>query len=364
MRKMLKLGLPKLAQYPARALVRLQPDNGKAWGVLGYMHGREDRHAEAIEATVRAAEHAGDDPSVRHNLGQLVALYDLAPVPPRLPNAVKRKLARLRGRLGEKPEYAKAYQSVEAIYERHAERQEQLREELAGAERSYLLTQQDLLALDQQLREINAEIAEREARIDRLDADLHHAGVFPILPRGVYTGGGVRVYTGVRLHDGVLIDTGTVYAPGLTRRRIRARIREQEALIDQLEDEADGIRERARPLLSTLREKRRRLRRVQEKMQPVGRELTARLSWDPPAVDGVVTDEAAFVPRGEKPDLPRDPETRAAQQLKLARLYLGSDMPAKARQIARRIVRKYPKTGAAKEARNLLEELPAEREGM
>ena len=98
MRRMLRFGLPKIALFPARSLVAIQPDNGLAWGVLGYVHGQRGELAEAFAASIRAAEHARDNPSILHNAGQLVAWYDHELELPKLPDRAKRSLSRIRDR--------------------------------------------------------------------------------------------------------------------------------------------------------------------------------------------------------------------------------------------------------------------------
>ena len=75
-RRMLQFGRPETAYYPAQAAVRLEPENGMAWGVLGYVHGKRHRLEEALAAAVRAAKYAPDDNSILHNAGQLVAWCD------------------------------------------------------------------------------------------------------------------------------------------------------------------------------------------------------------------------------------------------------------------------------------------------
>ncbi|MHC4718781.1 MAG: hypothetical protein ACYS5V_17595, partial [Planctomycetota bacterium] len=79
--------------------------------------------------------------------------------------------------------------------------------------------------------------------------------------------------------------------------------------------------------------------------------------WDPPAVDGVVTNELDGlppVPARAKPELPVDPESEADQRLELAKLYLRHDMSTKAVNILEEINRRFASTRAGRQAKVLL----------
>jgi tetratricopeptide (TPR) repeat protein len=358
-RKTLQLGRPDLAYYAAAVLVRVRPDSGTAWGVVGYVRGREGRFAAALEATVRAAELLPDDPSIQNNAGQLIAMYDLAPTPPRIANAVKRKLERVRPRLAAAVAFSRAYTAVRAARERHGQAQKQLREDERIAEEALRDVRGQLLALARSLREINARIADHEAELRRLRDAYRYACVVGL--RGLHPCGVVRtVHVGAC--GGPCCGTAVVRSPYHLRRQLRADIDAEEQKIAALEAQADTVRAHGYRLLDELEQKRSRLEVLRSRMQPAGEVVWGRLHWDPPAVDEVVTDEA---PHGlpappRKPASAFDPRHEAEQKLKLARLYARHGMPQKARAAAKALLRDWAGTPAAREARTFLAELAAE----
>ena len=340
MRKMLSFGLPKISFYAARVLVRSQPDNGMAWGVVGYMHGRRGETAKALAASIRAAAGAPGDPSILHNVGQLLAWYDSEPAPPKLSDAARRILVRIRPQLLKQAAFAKAYEQTKIAYASRAALTEELSQRLSGAAEQAEDVRGQAQALDIQLRAANDEIGYRNRVIKSLRRELnrYYYYTYP-----------------VRTSDGVEY----VYVPsyrGGNRSEIYERIRAERRAIEELELKVLDLRRQGRIVLADLARKRKALDAIQAEIRGALANVEQDFRWDPPAVDGKVTDEIEHFPhrRGKAPALPQDPSVVAEQKLALARLYVTNGMPAKAGEILKDLIAKYGSTEAATRAKIML----------
>ncbi len=338
MRRMLKFGLPKIAYYPARVLVRLDRSNGLAWGVVGYMQGKRGEFAEAFSATIRSLENRRDDPSVLHNAGQLAAWYDNEPDLPRVHDRVRRSLAQMKKELLAGKPYSSAYKAIEAAYAQRAEMVERLDKQVAAAEAEVLAARRMAMEIDSQLRELADEIDRRKRMIDELWRELR-------------TGAGYYY----RDADGRLI---------YYRRYRRAyrddlydRIHQAEREVERLKAERRGVRNRGKTVLVELKGKEVILARLRQQMRKAKIRTGRTFRWDPPAVDGVVTPEVEHFPVSTRPAAPADPETQAGQRLKLAELYLRHEMNEKAGVILQGILEDYGSTKAAAQAKAFLAKL-------
>jgi len=341
MRRMLQFGLPKIAYYPARVLAAIQPDNGTAWGVVGYVHGQRGQPAEALAATMRAAELAGEDPSVLHNAGQLAAWYDFELDLPKIPDRAKRALDRSRAALGKRAPFAKAYATIQKAYKEQAGLGEQFDEKIAAADADALGLEQLALEIDRKIRDLNDEIEYTEDVIDSLRRDLYYNY------SGLYVDpSGRSVY--YRWQSPYRTDT-------------RLRIRQQERIIDEVKLKIRSLRREGEGILRDLKAKRDQLEQLQKLRRQAMARVAARFRWDPPAVDGVVTDEIDHLPPppAEEGSAPEDPESAAEKRLDMARLYIRNDLRERAAEILGEIVKTYGTTKAAEEARVLLAGLKA-----
>ena len=77
MRKMLEMDLPHRAGGAARALVKIERDNGLAWAVLGYYDTNNDQVPRGFQETVIAAPLLPHDDNILYNLGQAASWYDI-----------------------------------------------------------------------------------------------------------------------------------------------------------------------------------------------------------------------------------------------------------------------------------------------
>ena len=341
LRRMLRFGRPQIAGYAAQVLIRLRPNHHLAWAVMGYLHGKRKEWAKAYEATALAVEGLADDPSVLHNMGQLVAWQEHRTPPPKLSDRARRAVGSKKSALRSKPQFAKGHASVLAFYQKQAKVGEEFDAKIAQAQAASAAVLAQGRAIDAAIRGLNDRIKVRDREIRRVKRRLDDTYLRPYYVDAA----GRIVYD---LEDSVLTRQ--------YRRTLRDRLLDERRAIDELQAGIASLRRKAQPVLRDLA----RLRTAEKKLQRDkeqalgGVELAFR--WDPPAVDGVVTPESPgpLALEIRKPRRkPVGPEAEAAQQLRLARLYLNSQMHDKAAAILRALLRNYPQTAAAKEARRL-----------
>ena len=332
MERMLKFGLPKIAYHPARLLVRIDPNNSLAWGVVGYMHGKRGELEKAFAATMRSLEKHRDDPSVLHNAGQLAAWYDSTLNPPKVSDRARRTLSKMKKELAGKKPYSSAYEEIKSVCARRALLMEQLEKKVAVIEAEVLPVRKAGRELDSQVREINDEIDRCKRTIDELWREVR---------------------TGVVYRD---VDGRLVHRRHSRRYRddLYDRIDREEQALARFKSERRRFRSRSNALLADLKDKEARLDQLKRQMRGLKVGTDRIFRWDPPAVDGVFTPEAEHFPISTRPAVPRDPETQAGQRLKLARLYLRHKMNDKATVILEGILEDYGSTKVAKEAKVLL----------
>jgi hypothetical protein len=354
MERMLTLGFPKIAGHPARMLVRIDPDNGMAWGVLGYLHGREKELAEAMSASVRAAKLKPGDPSIMNNLGQLLAWYRQVLALPDLPDRDKRAIDQLEDQWTQNAMFTRAYNRIHVAFEEQKQLDSAAAEKLAEAEAAVLALHRHAITIDARLTQVRQNIIahkrllalyRREYRrstdaalviIDDDDDDDDDA------PLWYY-----RYYHGPRLST-------------LRRAELQALMIEEQNLVDDLREQEAELYGQSVAAQAALSDKREQLADVRDRSEVIRDRLLKQFRWDPPAVDGVVTDERD-VPLARRatqpvPQIPVDAETQAAQKLSLAKAYLASNFTEKGRDILTTLVKNWPQTAAAQEARKLLGE--------
>ena len=343
MLRMLRSGLLRIAYYPAGALVRLDPDNGTAWGVLGCAYGRKGDWVEALAATVRAAEQIPDDPSVLNNLGQLTAWYERQLDLPGLPAAVRRSIERHKDEWTRRAAFLRAYQRMKKAYEHGARAADDLTRQAKAAQNDLHEARQKALAIDQQLRDISSEIESREDRIDELRRERYY----------VYYPRYGRQYV---LTDGRLVVYRRHYPryPLLNRERLDDEIRQEERAVEDLKRQRSTLRAVGGRILSELKDKQRNVGQLEAKLRASRARPEQHFRWDPPAVDGVVVDEVERFPAAREKPAPKTPQQKAQQRLRLARNYIHNALPDSAVPILQEILAQYPDTESAREARAAL----------
>jgi hypothetical protein len=347
MERLLQLGRPDVAYVPAEMLVRLDPQNGTAWGVLGYVHGKRKEFAEAMSYSVRAAKLNPDDPSILNNAGQMLAWYRNVLEMPDLPDRDKRAIAQREEQWSDSQAFGRAYQRIHQAFQEQRKLDDVFARKLAGAEAA-------VLALHRHAMDIDAEIADIESEIDQL-RQLVTAYRYELYRPTVY--GGVLLGD-----DDVLVSVPIYSGGGLYRRaQLWSLIQQTEQSISELQVRKNALYREGRKVLADMQAKRGTLEGVRSRNQAANERLLNYFRWDPPAVNGVVTDEVdhrRLAPAGAEADMPVDAETQAAGKVSLARMYLSSNRPQRAKTILDHVVRTWPTTNAAREARSLLDALP------
>jgi hypothetical protein len=123
--RMVDFGLPELAFHQAQTLTTLESDNGLAWGVIAYVEARRGNMAEAISAINLAGQFAPENPLVERTAGELMAWYDVKADKATLSENARLGLARIRGLLEKRPEFANAYETAKKAYKTQASVPEQ-----------------------------------------------------------------------------------------------------------------------------------------------------------------------------------------------------------------------------------------------
>ncbi len=115
--RMVDLGLPEMAYHQAQTLTTLQPSNGLAWGVVGYVDARRAQMPEAVAAINLAGQLAPDSTFVQHTAGELTAWYDFKADKSKIPENVKDGLTKVRNSLDNRTAFTEAYATARKAYE-------------------------------------------------------------------------------------------------------------------------------------------------------------------------------------------------------------------------------------------------------
>jgi len=343
MRRMLRFGLPQIAVYAAQVLVQLQPDNHLAWAVIGHRHGKRKEWAQAFEATAVALEGLASDPSVLYNMGQLVAWQEAQTPLPKLSDRARRVVAQKKAHLEAAAQYVKGYRAIRAFYDTQAKIAREFDAKIEEAEAQATAVLEQGRAIDAAIRSLNDRTKIHEREIRRLKRQLDDTYFRPSY---------------VDAHGRIIHDLEDSILVRQYRRTLRDRILDERRAIDELAAGIASLRRKAQPVLRELARLRGEVQKLKKDKQQAASGVERAFRWDPPAVDGVVTPEAKqpFALEIKKPPAKAvGPQEQAARQLRLAKLYLASQMDDKAAAILQALIAKYPKTPAAQEARALLE---------
>ncbi|MGC9454663.1 MAG: hypothetical protein ACP5HU_07345 [Phycisphaerae bacterium] len=354
MHRMLELGMPQIAAHPARTLTLLKPEEEPlAWALVGYRDATQNHWADALEATMRAAEELPDNEAVLHNAGQLVAWYERSDDKPRASDRTKRAMAELRvEHLPKGGAFAAAYRDISAAYDQRAEA-------VAEARRTTSAIEARIEELEQVLHENSRERAAVETEI------IHHRDVLDDLESDLRTLRRRRdIVLRRRAHD---TDATVViyedYDPyGVEIAELRREIREVNRHLGELRAYLTALRRDRNKILSQLRGKRDELAERRRELEfDLELQFRRHFRWDAPDPAGTVVTErqygfqAATAPSTQ----PAGPDRVAQSRLRLAELYLRHDMPEKAAETLSEIVKDYPGTEAAVQSRALLENIAA-----
>ena len=336
MKRLLELGRPDIAVYPARTLLRLDPGHVGAWVVTSYLRGRKGELPDSLEAAIRAASELkpaelGDRKPLLQTLGQLLAWYDEQDIRPELPDKARRWLHDFRGKLEARPVFADAYVRVRRAYGDMEARTARFRKQLPDAREAVKTKRQEYEAMEARYAVIMAEIEVRQNLIERLRKQRYsyHYGYY----HGHY---------------------GPVYR--VVRPDVVDRILEEEIAVEKLKAEAAELRVWGRVVKEELDRLTERLNGIQASIDEAFRIVKQEFHWDPPVVGGPALAAAASRPSGaaDSDEAAGDPESDASARLRVARLYIRHEMESKARDELVYILENYEKTRAALLARELL----------
>jgi hypothetical protein len=162
MRKMLEMELPNRASGAARALVRIDPNNGMAWGVLGYYDTNKDQVARGFKETIEAVALMPHDSNLLYNLGQAAAWYDLEGAKARFDSGAVATLEQHRALWSQNGAFQEGLNRIERGKQHHealiAEVEDEI-EEIAD----------EVGDLSERHEEIQDELADVRARIDDIE---------------------------------------------------------------------------------------------------------------------------------------------------------------------------------------------------
>ena len=403
MHRLIQLGQPYIARYPAAALRRLAPRDAVAWAVETYVQAKRGAYAEALAAGVMAAQYDPDDAAILNSCGQLVAWYDNALGVPDVPDYVKRAIDHNRDAWSRRAAFAEAYRRFRGGLGKAEDEARQFAEQLRQAEADIAAKQREAEDINDRLRDVQQDIRNGEREIEFLRDDLYGGRPTYYLsrsgPRRSYIatypsgglvasdGGATVVYDsagsgGSRLSASLSLGGysyrhvtsgayGVGYRPsyywygryGSGGIRVPAGIRRTRKLIGREGDIIDDLTDQHQDLVRTrdlleqqLAERKLALLALQKQRAKAGG-AERHFRWDLPAVGPAVP--APVRPEAPPAVLqPRDPEAEAERLLKLARLYLYNGMTEKAVPMLKSILKDHRSTAAALEARRELAQIP------
>jgi phage shock protein A len=347
MRKMLKFGLPQIAQYGARNLVGLDPANGLAWSVVSYGHAGGRRMNEAFAAGMKAGELIDSNPSVVYNTGALMAWQEKSGESLNLPTEVSRRKAAVKKAYEDKKPYEKAYMEIAAAYAERDQVQEAYEGKIEVIQGRFDEVREEAERIDRAMKRLYAKWEQLKTRVRVLWSRYHGMQDDP--------------YWFPRDEDGNQSSHPVNRrAYERERRELRESIREAEQARDAVGREYGGLQDEGRPKVVALKKMKAEMEGLEKEAKAAFLKDKPAFEWKPPAVDGVVTPER---------ELPRQAGSssggstgatpgEAAKLLNLAKLYFSNSVPEKASETLRKIIAKYPDSEEAKQAKNLLEGTP------
>ena len=162
MRKMLEMELPNRASGAARALVKIDPNNGLAWGVLGYYDTNKDQVPRGFKETVTGATLMPHDSNLLYNLGQAAAWYDIEGPKTRFDPGAVATLEQHRSLWSQNGSFQEGLNRIERGKQHHEGLITDVEDDIADIE-------DELADLADRHSELEDEIADVRARIDDIE---------------------------------------------------------------------------------------------------------------------------------------------------------------------------------------------------
>ncbi|MCE5278602.1 MAG: hypothetical protein ABFD92_01420 [Planctomycetaceae bacterium] len=323
--RMLQLGHPRIAVYPATELTRLKPTDGLAWAVLAYNDAVQGRYFQALQEVLPAMKHRPDDKTIQHNAANLIAWHEGTQPRPALPNELARILDQSLEKWKQLPQFAATYAKARQTYTGRAKRSQEIAEQTAAAQ----VRRQGVLS---EAREIDSVAGRNDLQIRDLWAMINH----------------YRLRLS-RIEGDLLVETD----PGnrlLLRRQaddVRADIARALQTINDRQQETNTVALRKRELVEALKRINAEIDKLKAEERTLGPVAPA-FTWHPPVGDKPPAAGAAAA----APAAPPAPE--ALRLLDMARLLRANGFADKADETLRDIIKRFPNTAPAQEAKDLL----------
>lgn len=335
--RLLELGEPRMAFITATELTRLEPDNGVAWGVIGYTHACAGKMALAYAALVKAAALAPDNIGILSNVGLLSVWEQKSPGIDEVPAAAKESMSSNGGDWSTRESYTNGRTEAEAAYEARVGRIKRMKERAEKAQAAYeevKARHKDLAdryeVLREQARTYEAEYNDSVAKIDEYKRKM--------------------ALTGRDTDEATLNE---LYLRNLALRRKTAY------------NELNRVRREMAPLKRAYQKGRRVVERAKQEADRAkeaadfAERTVPKLTWKPPAVNGRVVTEGSVRPKaGPKTKPPATkPADQAAFKLRMAKMMMDNRHYEKAAAMLKEIVDQYPDSDEAVEAEKLLDKI-------
>ena len=333
----LQLGQVQRAVYAARRLLKFDPADGQACGVLAYYEAYRGYPLKALPEGIRAAELLPDDPGVMNNAGALTAWYEHQDDVSAISADIRHSVSRNKEAWLEHPDFARAYELVDGLMGVYDEDLDDLEAKLKEIETSKAEAEARIKELAEKIDDIDDDIDDLEASIDELEDDLAREG--------------------------------NAYAVGKIRSRL-ARFRED--LSDLKRDREDWVKEvrgQQRLIDDLQREQHkteRELDRAEDRKRQALGSRDRRFAWELPLVDGERIDLVSArttgradddAPSGSADGVEEQADAEVLKYLQLARQYANAGRDDLAIDMLEKVIILAPETVQAVEAAQLLEAL-------
>jgi len=365
-RRMLKFGRPDLAYHAAKELSEIAPKNALAWGLLAYVHAKNGRYLAAFPLSLKAAALEPENPSICHNAAQLLAWYE-GGNRKAVDADTSWRMRKFKSAASAPPAFAKAFKT---------------------ARTSYAQLDKEIDAKKKEAEKASSEAKRLEQKYEQLRNSLRSKGKsFEAEERRIYNAR--RQIARAEVSMARARDHRSRLNYERQRENAIRQLRTAERSARRYLDEGKKIKKDMLAAEKEYKSKKEHANRLLRKAGQVRDGVPDSFGWLPPAVDGVVTPDAAVAkdkPAAKGPSkavttgsylAPTKPKTtepaaapslseqlaeaEAADKLGLAKICMDSNdakMKAAAKKHLNEILAKYPHTKAAAEARNLLEKLP------
>jgi len=363
--RMLKFGRPDVAYYPAKELTTLDPRDGVAWGVLAYRSAIGNQYIAALPNALKAVTFEPDNESICQNAAQLLVWYEGGQRSP-VSSEVKGLITKVKGGSDSK-RFSADYRKAKAEFSKLGDEQAKKKKEADAADNEAQQSERKYEQFRDKLRTQGKTYDAEQRKLERLRDDLRRAD------------------------DQVNSSRDYRQRQSAERRRdtVARSIRDSQDTLRKYLRDGKKTRDEMEKAEKEFKGKKEHVARLLREAGAVGEGMPSSFTWQPPAVDGVITPDATLTspkgtPRGRNAAQPKDSylapdrpkatpdapqpslnemvaEAEAADKLGLAKICTDSKddaMKAKAKELLREVITKYPTTKAAAEAKTLLEKLP------